>query len=218
MYTTAYFVFLCRFLSLLPLFIPSFFSLLCSILFQTVLGVEMRSSRVSLSSRWRNSGTSVASGVEPVTWSLQESTSASECVQREKKEEHNIYKHFVFWKDTNAHAFHVWFLCRWAKLCFWHIKQFCLYSLYCRDGVPYCEADYHAQYGVKCETCNRYISGRVLEVRTKPDFSMRQQCWQRFSCIEFRSNTENQIQCGGRKLSVISVIRIEQLHFILKSI
>ncbi|KAA8578893.1 hypothetical protein FQN60_009818, partial [Etheostoma spectabile] len=32
-----------------------------------------------------------------------------------------------------------------------------------KDGVPYCEADYHAQYGVKCETCSRYISGRVLE-------------------------------------------------------
>ncbi|KAK7922572.1 hypothetical protein WMY93_009474 [Mugilogobius chulae] len=36
-----------------------------------------------------------------------------------------------------------------------------------KDGVPYCEADYHAQFGVKCETCSRYISGRVLEVRDK---------------------------------------------------
>lgn len=36
--------------------------------------------------------------------------------------------------------------------------------------MPYCEADYHAQYGVKCETCSRYISGRVLEVRMGPDF------------------------------------------------
>ena len=34
-----------------------------------------------------------------------------------------------------------------------------------RDGVPYCETHYHAQFGVKCETCCRYISGRVLEVR-----------------------------------------------------
>ncbi|KGL90893.1 Actin-binding LIM protein 3, partial [Charadrius vociferus] len=31
------------------------------------------------------------------------------------------------------------------------------------DGVPYCESDYHAQFGIKCETCDRYISGRVLE-------------------------------------------------------
>ncbi|KAM7418000.1 hypothetical protein PAMA_017574 [Pampus argenteus] len=36
-----------------------------------------------------------------------------------------------------------------------------------KDGVPYCEADYHAQYGVKCETCSRYISGRVLEARVE---------------------------------------------------
>ncbi|KFP22807.1 Actin-binding LIM protein 3, partial [Egretta garzetta] len=33
-----------------------------------------------------------------------------------------------------------------------------------KDGVPYCESDYHAQFGIKCETCDRYISGRVLEV------------------------------------------------------
>uniref|UniRef100_A0A665U2C1 Actin binding LIM protein family, member 3 n=1 Tax=Echeneis naucrates TaxID=173247 RepID=A0A665U2C1_ECHNA len=36
-----------------------------------------------------------------------------------------------------------------------------------KDGVPYCEADYHAQYGVKCESCSRYISGRVLEAGGK---------------------------------------------------
>uniref|UniRef100_A0A8C5DE69 Actin binding LIM protein family, member 3 n=1 Tax=Gouania willdenowi TaxID=441366 RepID=A0A8C5DE69_GOUWI len=36
-----------------------------------------------------------------------------------------------------------------------------------KDGVSYCEADYHAQYGVKCETCSRYISGRVLEAGGK---------------------------------------------------
>ncbi|KAM9833198.1 actin-binding LIM protein 3 isoform 6-T7 [Syngnathus typhle] len=36
-----------------------------------------------------------------------------------------------------------------------------------KDGVPYCEADYHAQYGVKCEGCSRYISGRVLQAGGK---------------------------------------------------
>uniref|UniRef100_A0A8C8E2G3 Actin binding LIM protein family, member 3 n=1 Tax=Oryzias sinensis TaxID=183150 RepID=A0A8C8E2G3_9TELE len=36
-----------------------------------------------------------------------------------------------------------------------------------KDGVPYCEADYHAQFGVKCEGCSRYISGRVLEAGGK---------------------------------------------------
>nr|XP_023677069.1 actin-binding LIM protein 3-like isoform X2 [Paramormyrops kingsleyae] len=36
-----------------------------------------------------------------------------------------------------------------------------------KDGVPYCESDYHAQFGIKCEACNRYISGRVLEAGGK---------------------------------------------------
>uniref|UniRef100_A0A8K9URI8 Actin binding LIM protein family, member 3 n=1 Tax=Oncorhynchus mykiss TaxID=8022 RepID=A0A8K9URI8_ONCMY len=36
-----------------------------------------------------------------------------------------------------------------------------------KDNVPYCESDYHAQFGVKCETCSRYISGRVLEAGGK---------------------------------------------------
>lgn len=40
----------------------------------------------------------------------------------------------------------------------------CLFAVLFRDGIPYCESDYHAQFGVKCETCSRYISGRVLEV------------------------------------------------------
>lgn len=62
-----------------------------------------------------------------------------------------------------------------CKLCVSHTTAFffffCSYSLCLRDGVPYCEADYHAQYGVKCETCSRYISGRVLEVRTGDQIS-----------------------------------------------
>ncbi|KAF3693689.1 Actin-binding LIM protein 3 [Channa argus] len=41
-----------------------------------------------------------------------------------------------------------------------------------KDGVPYCEADYHTQYGVKCETCSRYISGRVLEHRRLSETSI----------------------------------------------
>ncbi|XP_062855691.1 actin-binding LIM protein 3 [Trichomycterus rosablanca] len=36
-----------------------------------------------------------------------------------------------------------------------------------KDGIPYCESDYHAQFGIKCETCFRYISGRVLEAGGK---------------------------------------------------
>lgn len=33
-----------------------------------------------------------------------------------------------------------------------------------RDGIPYCERDYQKQFGVKCAYCNRYISGKVLQV------------------------------------------------------
>uniref|UniRef100_A0AAY4ANN4 Actin-binding LIM protein 3 n=1 Tax=Denticeps clupeoides TaxID=299321 RepID=A0AAY4ANN4_9TELE len=36
-----------------------------------------------------------------------------------------------------------------------------------KDGVPYCESDYHTQFGIRCETCQRYISGRVLEAGGK---------------------------------------------------
>lgn len=62
-----------------------------------------------------------------------------------------------------------------CKLRFTHYSVFLFFFFFCslclRDGVPYCEADYHAQYGVKCETCSRYISGRVLEVRTGDQIS-----------------------------------------------
>ncbi|XP_078087251.1 actin-binding LIM protein 3 [Mustelus asterias] len=36
-----------------------------------------------------------------------------------------------------------------------------------KDGIPYCETDYHSRFGIKCETCDRYISGRVLEAGGK---------------------------------------------------
>lgn len=35
----------------------------------------------------------------------------------------------------------------------------------CRDGLPYCEADYHAEFGIRCDGCGKYITGHVLEVR-----------------------------------------------------
>jgi hypothetical protein len=33
-----------------------------------------------------------------------------------------------------------------------------------RDGAPYCEKDYQGLFGVKCEACNQFITGKVLEV------------------------------------------------------
>ncbi|XP_038157023.1 actin-binding LIM protein 1-like isoform X1 [Cyprinodon tularosa] len=32
-----------------------------------------------------------------------------------------------------------------------------------KDGFPYCERDYQTQFGVKCEVCHRFITGKVLE-------------------------------------------------------
>lgn len=39
-------------------------------------------------------------------------------------------------------------------------------ALFFRDGAPYCERDYQIHFGVQCEACHQYITGRVLEVRT----------------------------------------------------
>ncbi|KAK3559839.1 hypothetical protein QTP86_021436 [Hemibagrus guttatus] len=32
-----------------------------------------------------------------------------------------------------------------------------------KDGIPYCEMDYHAMFGIQCENCKKYITGKVLE-------------------------------------------------------
>uniref|UniRef100_A0A4W6F1G2 Actin binding LIM protein family, member 3 n=1 Tax=Lates calcarifer TaxID=8187 RepID=A0A4W6F1G2_LATCA len=57
----------------------------------------------------------------------------------------------------------------------WHVSCFKCRTCGCaltgeyisKDGIPYCEADYHTQFGIRCESCNRYISGRVLEAGGK---------------------------------------------------
>ncbi|MBN3300662.1 ABLM1 protein, partial [Amia calva] len=36
-----------------------------------------------------------------------------------------------------------------------------------KDGIPYCEVDYHAMYGIQCEHCKKYITGKVLEAGDK---------------------------------------------------
>ncbi|EDL01772.1 actin-binding LIM protein 1, isoform CRA_b [Mus musculus] len=33
-----------------------------------------------------------------------------------------------------------------------------------KDGSPYCEKDYQGLFGVKCEACHQFITGKVLEV------------------------------------------------------
>ncbi|KAK2820264.1 hypothetical protein Q5P01_023223 [Channa striata] len=36
-----------------------------------------------------------------------------------------------------------------------------------KDGVPYCEKDYQRQFGVQCEQCQMFITGKVLEAGDK---------------------------------------------------
>ncbi|KAM7370916.1 hypothetical protein PAMP_010426 [Pampus punctatissimus] len=36
-----------------------------------------------------------------------------------------------------------------------------------RDGVPYCERDYQIRFGVQCEACQKFITGKVLEAGDK---------------------------------------------------
>ncbi|KAM4565244.1 actin-binding LIM protein 2 isoform 2-T2 [Fundulus diaphanus] len=36
-----------------------------------------------------------------------------------------------------------------------------------KDGIPYCELDYHAMFGIQCESCKKYITGKVLEAGEK---------------------------------------------------
>ncbi|XP_047462702.1 actin-binding LIM protein 3-like isoform X4 [Mugil cephalus] len=57
----------------------------------------------------------------------------------------------------------------------WHVSCFKCRTCGCaltgeyisKDGIPYCETDYHTQFGIRCEGCNRFISGRVLEAGGK---------------------------------------------------
>ncbi|XP_029977529.1 actin-binding LIM protein 1-like isoform X3 [Sphaeramia orbicularis] len=36
-----------------------------------------------------------------------------------------------------------------------------------KDGVPYCERDYQIHFGVQCEACQKFITGKVLEAGDK---------------------------------------------------
>uniref|UniRef100_A0A671MAF4 Actin-binding LIM protein 1-like n=1 Tax=Sinocyclocheilus anshuiensis TaxID=1608454 RepID=A0A671MAF4_9TELE len=36
-----------------------------------------------------------------------------------------------------------------------------------KDGSPYCEKDYQINFGVQCEACHRFITGKVLEAGDK---------------------------------------------------
>lgn len=53
-----------------------------------------------------------------------------------------------------------------------------------KDGLPYCEADYHTKFGIRCDSCEKYITGRVLEAGEKhyhPSCALCVRCGQMFS-------------------------------------
>lgn len=79
----------------------------------------------------------------------------------------------------------------------WHI--FCFRCTTCKvqlngeymgkDGVPYCEKDYQKQFGVKCNYCNRYISGKVLQAGDNH---------------HYHTTCARCLKCGGKTLIYLS--------------
>ncbi|XP_075050513.1 actin-binding LIM protein 2 isoform X6 [Mixophyes fleayi] len=53
--------------------------------------------------------------------------------------------------------------CFKCKTCGIHLKA----EYISKDGIPYCEMDYHAKFGIKCDHCEKFITGRVLEAGEK---------------------------------------------------
>ncbi|XP_076992430.1 actin-binding LIM protein 2 isoform X8 [Tamandua tetradactyla] len=53
-----------------------------------------------------------------------------------------------------------------------------------KDGLPYCEDDYHMAFGIRCDHCEKYITGRVLEAGEKhfhPSCALCVRCGQMFA-------------------------------------
>ncbi|XP_040111004.1 actin-binding LIM protein 1 isoform X24 [Oryx dammah] len=53
-----------------------------------------------------------------------------------------------------------------------------------KDGAPYCEKDYQGLFGVKCEACHQFITGKVLEAGDKhyhPSCARCSRCTQMFT-------------------------------------
>ncbi|XP_040191310.1 actin-binding LIM protein 2 isoform X7 [Rana temporaria] len=53
--------------------------------------------------------------------------------------------------------------CFKCKICGVHLKA----EYISKDGIPYCEMDYHDKFGIKCDHCEKFITGRVLEAGEK---------------------------------------------------
>uniref|UniRef100_A0AAZ3PBM7 Actin-binding LIM protein 2 n=1 Tax=Oncorhynchus tshawytscha TaxID=74940 RepID=A0AAZ3PBM7_ONCTS len=72
-----------------------------------------------------------------------------------------------------------------------------------KDGIPYCEVDYHAMYGIQCDSCKKYITGKVLEAGEKhyhPSCARCARCEQMFG-----EGEEMYLQGGPTSLLLLSV-------------
>lgn len=92
------------------------------------------------------------------------------------------------------------------KIVYFHVKSMC--RSHFRDGVPYCEKDYQIQYGVQCEECQKYITGKVLEVREIYCSNIKNMVWAAASCFDclvfFRRQETNTITPAVRGVAAVT--------------
>uniref|UniRef100_A0A8B9P2Q8 Actin binding LIM protein family member 2 n=1 Tax=Apteryx owenii TaxID=8824 RepID=A0A8B9P2Q8_APTOW len=79
-----------------------------------------------------------------------------------------------------------------------------------KDGIPYCETDYHAKFGIRCDNCEKYITGRVLEAGEKhyhPTCARCVRCSQMFAEGEemYLQGKKNKQETRTSSESIISV-------------
>ena len=55
------------------------------------------------------------------------------------------------------------FLLKFVEECT-HLGNLTWILFFRRDGKPYCEKDYQKLFGIRCAYCQRFISGKVLQV------------------------------------------------------
>uniref|UniRef100_UPI0037E98140 actin-binding LIM protein 1-like n=1 Tax=Semicossyphus pulcher TaxID=241346 RepID=UPI0037E98140 len=91
-----------------------------------------------------------------------------------------------------------------------------------KDGFPYCERDYQIQFGVQCQACHKFITGKVLEAGHKhyhPSCARCSRCDRTFRegeemylkgktiwhphCRDISSRTEDNYRVGRTKTSCL---------------
>ena len=83
----------------------------------------------------------------------------------------HIRKGDIFLSESSSWTYHLLYV-SWdnffslvTKLWWMGGLQVCCFFVIFRDGKPYCEKDYQAEFGVTCAGCGGYIIGKVLQVK-----------------------------------------------------